>query len=113
MCSVYGTLKTSCYQKPLRLVILSRCMKSILRKALRGEGVKLVVLGGSNSTGTGGCFGADEKSLDGFYFRVQGRSQTSEQDEASFERRRREQLGGSGGMPSQKSLKFRGSEMLL
>ena len=75
-------------------------MKSILRKALRGEDVKLVLLGGSNSTGTGGCFGADEKSLDGFYFRVQGRSQTSEQDEASFERRRRKQLGGSGGMPS-------------
>ena len=28
----------------------------------------------------------------------QGRSQTSEQDEAIFERRRREPLGGSGGM---------------
>ena len=29
----------------------------------------------------------------------QGRSQTSEEDEASFQRRRREPLGGSGGMP--------------
>ena len=29
----------------------------------------------------------------------QGRSQTSEQDEARFERRRREPLGGSEGMP--------------
>ena len=31
--------------------------------------------------------------------KLQGRSQTSEQDEASFERRRREPLGGCGGMP--------------
>ena len=30
---------------------------------------------------------------------VQGRSQVSEHDEASLERRRREALGGSGGMP--------------
>ena len=30
---------------------------------------------------------------------MQGRSQTSEQDEASFERRRREPLGECGGMP--------------
>ena len=37
-----------------------------------------------------------------------GRSQTSEQDEASFE-----PLVGSGGMPPQKILKSRGSEMLL
>ena len=43
----------------------------------------------------------------------QGRSQTSEQDEASFERRRREPLGGYGGMPPQKILKSRRSEMLL
>ena len=47
-------------------------MKNILRKALRGEDIKLVVLGGSNSAG--GCLGleicADEKSLDGLYFRV-------------------------------------------
>ena len=35
-------------------------MKNILRKALRGEDIKLVVLGGSNSAG--GCLGADEKS---------------------------------------------------
>ena len=34
----------------------------------------------------------------------QGRSQTSEQDEASFKHRRREPLGGSGGMPTQQSL---------
>ena len=46
---------------------------------------------------------------------AQGRSQTSEQDEASFERQRCEPLGGSGGMPPspQKILKTRGSEMLL
>ena len=37
-----------------------------------------------------------------------GCSQTSEQDEASFE-----PLVGSGGMPPQKILKSRGSEMLL
>ena len=34
-----------------------------------------------------------------------GCSQTSEQDEASFERRRREPPGGSEGMPLQKILK--------
>ena len=38
----------------------------------------------------------------------QGRNQTSEQDEVSFE-----PLVGSGGMPPQKILKSRGSEMLL
>ena len=41
-------------------------------------------------------------SLFFFYFCVceyQGRSQTSEQDEACFERQRREPLGRSGGMP--------------
>ena len=43
----------------------------------------------------------------------QGRSQVSKQDEASLERRRREPLGGSGGMPPQKILKFRGSELLF
>ena len=43
---------------------------------------------------------------------LQGRSQTSEQDEARFIRRRREPLGGSGGMPAQKILKSRDSEML-
>ena len=32
----------------------------------------------------------------------QDRSQVSKQDEASLERRRREQLGGSGGMPPRK-----------
>ena len=43
----------------------------------------------------------------------QGRSQTSEQDEASLERRRREPLGESGASPSppEKILKSRGSEM--
>ena len=34
-----------------------------------------------------------------YALRFQGRSQTSEQDEASFERRRRKPLGGSEGMP--------------
>ena len=43
----------------------------------------------------------------------QGRSQTSEQDEASLERRRREPLRESGGMPPEKILKSRGSEMLF
>ena len=45
----------------------------------------------------------------------QGRRQTLEQDEASFERQRREPLGGSGSMPgrAQKILKSRGSEMLM
>ena len=42
-----------------------------------------------------------------------GCSQTSEQDEASFERRRCEPPGGSEGMPLQKILKSRGSEMLF
>ena len=44
---------------------------------------------------------------------IQGRSQVSKQDEASLERRRREPLGGSGGMPPQKILQFRGSELLF
>ena len=43
-------------------------LKNVLRKVLRGEDVNLVVLGGSNSAG--GYLGADEKSLDGLYFRV-------------------------------------------
>ena len=44
---------------------------------------------------------------------IHGCSQTSEQDEASFERRRCEPPGGSEGMPLQKILKTRGSEMLF
>ena len=48
-----------------------------------------------------------------FEMKVQGRSQTSEKDEASLECRRREPLGGSGGLSPQKILKSRGSEMLL
>ena len=43
-------------------------MKKVLKKALGGEDIKLVVLGGSNSAG--GYLGGDEKSLDGLYFRV-------------------------------------------
>ena len=45
---------------------------------------------------------------------LQGCSQTSEQDKASFEHQS-EPLGGggSGGMPPQKMLKSRGSEMLF
>ena len=43
----------------------------------------------------------------------QGRGQTSEQDEASFKRRRRDPLGGLGACTPQKILKPRGSEMLL
>lgn len=43
-------------------------LKNVLRKALRGEDIKLAVLGGSNSAG--GYLGEDEKSLDGLYFRV-------------------------------------------
>ena len=42
-----------------------------------------------------------------------GRGQTSEQDEASFERQRREPLRGSGGMPHQKIWKSRGSEVIF
>ena len=46
---------------------------------------------------------------------TQGRSQVSKQDEASLERRRREPLEGSGGVPPPplKILKFRGSELLF
>ena len=47
--------------KPTRL-------KNVLRKVLRAEDVNLVILGGSNSAG--GYLGADEKNLDGLYFRV-------------------------------------------
>ena len=46
---------------------------------------------------------------------MQGRSQNSVQDEASFKRPRREPLGGGGPgdmPPPQKILKSRGSEML-
>ena len=44
---------------------------------------------------------------------LQGRNQTSEQDEASFERRRREPQGGVSGYAHQKILKTRTSEMLF
>ena len=44
---------------------------------------------------------------------TQGRSQTSEQNEASFERRRRESRGGFRGMPPRKILKTRSSEMFF
>ena len=37
---------------------------------------------------------------------VQGRSQTSEKDEASLECRRREPLGGSGGMSPQENFEI-------
>ena len=48
------------------------------------------------------------------YISPQGRSQTSEQDEASFDRRRCEPLGGVGASPPpQGILKSRGSEMLV
>ena len=43
----------------------------------------------------------------------QGRSQTSEEDEASLERRRREPLGDAEGMPPENILKSRGSETLF
>ena len=50
----------------------------------------------------------------GWTVHVQGPSQTSEQDEASFKHRRREPQGGSGGMPPpQKILESRGSKMFL
>ena len=43
-------------------------LKNILKKALRGEDINLLVIGGSNSAG--GKLGLDENSLDGLYFRV-------------------------------------------
>ena len=47
-------------------------------------------------------------------YNYQDCSQTSDQDEAHFERQRRGPLGGCGGMPPpQKILKSRSSEMLL
>ena len=43
-------------------------LKKVLKKALRGEDVNLLVIGGSNSAG--GKLGLDENSLDGLYFNV-------------------------------------------
>ena len=43
-------------------------LKNVLKKALRGEDINLLVIGGSNSAG--GKLGLDENSLDGLYFKV-------------------------------------------
>ena len=43
-------------------------LKTVLAKALRGEDINLVVIGGSNSAG--GKLGLDEKTLNGLYFKV-------------------------------------------
>ena len=43
-------------------------LKNVLKKALRGEDINLLVIGGSNSAG--GKLGPDEKSFDGLYFKV-------------------------------------------
>ena len=43
-------------------------LKDVLKKALRGEDINLLVIGGSNSAG--GKLGLDENSLDGLYFKV-------------------------------------------
>ncbi|KAL9978279.1 hypothetical protein ACROYT_G015778 [Oculina patagonica] len=43
-------------------------LKNVLEKALRGEDINLLVIGGSHSAG--GKLGLDENSLDGLYFKV-------------------------------------------
>ena len=43
-------------------------LKNVLLKALRGEDINLVIIGGSNSAG--GKLGLDEGSLDGLFFKV-------------------------------------------
>ncbi len=43
-------------------------LKNVLKKALRGEDINLLVIGGSHSAG--GKLGLDENSLDGLYFKV-------------------------------------------
>lgn len=43
-------------------------LKNVLKKALRGEDINLLAIGGSNSAG--GKLGLDEKSFDGLYFKV-------------------------------------------
>lgn len=43
-------------------------LKKVLIKALKGQQINLMVIGGSNSAG--GKLGVDEKSLDGLYFKV-------------------------------------------
>ena len=43
-------------------------LKRVLIKALKGQQINLLVIGGSNSAG--GNLGVDEKSLDGLYFKV-------------------------------------------
>ena len=43
-------------------------VKNVLKKALRGEDINLLVIGGSQSAG--GKLGLDENSLDGLYFKV-------------------------------------------
>ena len=43
-------------------------LKNVLKKALRGEDINLLIIGSSNSAG--GLLGLDENSLDGLYFKV-------------------------------------------
>ena len=43
-------------------------LKSVLKKALRGENINMLVIGGSHSAG--GKLGLDENSLDGLYYKV-------------------------------------------
>lgn len=43
-------------------------LKNVLIKALKGQQINVMVIGGSNSAG--GKLGVDEKSLDGLYFKV-------------------------------------------
>ncbi|KAJ7333047.1 hypothetical protein OS493_018216 [Desmophyllum pertusum] len=43
-------------------------LKNVLKKALRGEDINVLVIGGSHSAG--GKLGLDENSLDGLYFKV-------------------------------------------
>lgn len=43
-------------------------LKNVLVKALKGQQINVMVIGGSNSAG--GKLGVDEKSLDGLYFKV-------------------------------------------
>ena len=71
-------------------------LKNVLKKALRGEDINLMVIGGSNSAG--GKLGLDENSLDGLYFKVFARWWNNTFGEAvkSFMKDIQLTIGGTG-----------------
>ncbi|XP_078380890.1 uncharacterized protein LOC144663725 [Oculina patagonica] len=71
-------------------------LKNVLKKALRGEDINLLVIGGSHSAG--GKLGLDENSLDGLYFKVFAKwwNSTFGKVTKSFMREIKLAIGGTG-----------------